>query len=88
MDRFICNVCNGRKGWRITFGYGSYPDLVTYREKWKRCPRCHGEGYLDWIENIVSKKHSIIPDHRLVPPSMQSLDKNKNIRFLILDLYW
>ena len=48
----ICNRCNGRRvirtdkpsSWRVLF-----------KEVEEVCPKCWGEGKLDWVENVVGK---------------------------------
>jgi DnaJ-class molecular chaperone len=42
----LCDVCRGWKQVEISEGFRYIVD----------CPKCHGTGKLDWIENVVGKK--------------------------------
>ncbi len=51
MDYFICPKCEGH-------GYTAENLMTVLKNEFKfarRCNRCHGQGSLDWIENVVGK---------------------------------
>lgn len=51
MDYFICEKCEGH-------GYGAETVITALKNELKiavQCDRCHGQGSLDWIENVVGK---------------------------------
>jgi hypothetical protein len=47
---YICDECDGSG---VDAKYENY--LYEYRDYYK-CPKCHGEGKLDWVEKVVGKK--------------------------------
>jgi hypothetical protein len=55
---FVCDKCNGTGKQKEKYflwigGYG-YDSSYSYK-----CLKCHGKGYLDWIERIVGKSGSM-----------------------------
>ena len=46
----ICDKCDG-------IGYNANDDL---------CSKCHGDGEVDWIENIVGKQKTIVEGTRWI----------------------
>jgi hypothetical protein len=47
-ERYECDKCAGKGKY---YKCGEYSQTVPFR-----CSNCNGEGYLDWIENIVGKR--------------------------------
>jgi len=50
MEDYICDRCNG-KGYEIE--YDSKGKEVNLQD---RCLKCHGDGKLNWIDNIFGKE--------------------------------
>jgi len=52
----ICDQCNGK-------GYEKYtePKGNNFYIKKRTCIKCHGDGKLDWLENITGKENTAIP---------------------------
>ena len=51
-----CKECNGYGTIELSYkrcSYGSSNDILV---KNLVCPQCHGDGQLDWIEQVVGKK--------------------------------
>jgi hypothetical protein len=50
VGELICNLCDGG---------GSYPQKFLELEdpKYNRCPKCKGNGKVDWVMNIMWKGH-------------------------------
>jgi len=48
-SEFICKSCQGTGCYRAITRDVKDPRFLN-------CPKCQGEGKLDWIENIVGKK--------------------------------
>jgi hypothetical protein len=54
-EKYECDKCKGT---------GEYYQCVGHLKRIERqgdamllkCPKCHGDGYLDWVENIVGKR--------------------------------
>ena len=48
----ICNLCKGG---------GSWPRLFLEKESayYYTCPKCHGDGKLDWIDNASGGKRPL-----------------------------
>jgi len=47
-ERYECDKCAGKGRY---YKCGEYSQTVPFR-----CSNCNGEGYLDWVENIVGKR--------------------------------
>lgn len=47
-ERYECDKCAGKGKY---YQCGEYSTTVPFR-----CSNCNGEGYLDWVENIVGKR--------------------------------
>ena len=54
----ICDECMG------SGNQAKWDRIPDYRITLK-CDKCHGEGKLDWIENITGKKEKIKFDYRI-----------------------
>jgi DnaJ-class molecular chaperone len=48
-SKIVCNVCNGKRKLKI-----KEDNPISYY-----CPKCHGKGKLDWVENIVGYKNIV-----------------------------
>lgn len=53
---FKCFYCEG-KGGLID---NKYPSYYKNDPSWIRCPKCFGEGWLDWTENARGGKAPIV----------------------------
>jgi hypothetical protein len=62
-----CNKCNGMglfcfvESKYVTINYCNERQCLKDMSecngfKYQHCPKCHGTGKLDWIENVVGKK--------------------------------
>ena len=49
-----CDECKGHGSIRTY----TEPDYlkIQFMKGWKKCPKCMGVGYLDWIDNITSRQ--------------------------------
>ena len=45
-DELVCDKCNGT---------GCIPSELNPNELASLCPKCQGDGYVDWISNITGK---------------------------------
>lgn len=45
-DQLVCDNCNGT---------GCVPSEFSPTELAMRCPKCQGDGWVDWISNITGK---------------------------------
>lgn len=45
-DQMVCDQCNGT---------GCIPSEFSPQELACRCPKCQGDGWVDWISNITGK---------------------------------
>lgn len=59
-SRYKCSKCKGT---------GEYYHCVSHPKRIERtdavlykCPACDGDGYLDWVENVVGKRPKLITD--------------------------
>ena len=61
----ICNKCNG------SGDDSRYEEFLDKDKYYYKCPKCQGEGKLDWIENVVGKKtpNPIMSGVTWLPPS-------------------
>ena len=71
----ICNKCNGKR------------KIETDKPKWWQlrlteveslCPKCFGDGKLDWIENAVGKKRPYWGHVSSSSPSSSSLSSSSS----------
>jgi len=53
MGEVICGKCNGRR--RIATDKPKWW-VIRFKEVEDLCPKCFGDGKLDWIENVIGKK--------------------------------
>ena len=64
----ICNKCEGGGSWPPKF-------LDITSPSWVRCPKCHGDGKLDWIYNATGKPKINPYDNIAMPTLRQSYPK-------------
>mgnify|MGYP002628953280 CR=1 FL=1 len=51
----ICDKCNGT-GETIRLFMFNYSGMNEHGERKDMCPKCKGDGKLDWIDNVLGKK--------------------------------
>jgi len=61
----ICNKCEGSGTWPPKF-------LDITSPSWVRCPKCHGDGKLNWIYNATGKP-KINPYDNISMPTLRKM---------------
>jgi len=47
-ERYECDKCAGKGKY---YQCGEYSETIPFR-----CSKCNGDGYLDWVENVIGKR--------------------------------
>ncbi len=58
IDKFVCSECNGRCVTEQAYIF-VFEGSIMEGTRMIDCPKCLGDGEVDWIENIVGKKDDI-----------------------------
>lgn len=69
-ERYECDRCKGKGKY---YQCGEYSETIPFR-----CPKCNGDGYLDWVENIVGKRPPKMLEASWDSSSHITIDKTYN----------